>query len=252
METNIFFFLELTTKSLLHAHEGCLFPLAHTVELWAASRIARSCLTPGQNVISPGSVLVICESFCYRQDPCSFLESPARLQAPCSLLLPFLRWLSPAPCAAASFLLAWQSEAACLSALLLQPFKLSVTCNTHAVNSKQMLGAGPSCLDRAFAKKGWTRWSLRSLPIWYSMILWISLLVYCTIWCLFSKRNKACKNLYKISFILILLHKVCAIWRLSLWFQGFKCYYHKLFKPSKYKQLHNSQVYYRLVSSCFW
>ena len=24
-----------------------------------------------------------------------------------------------------------------------------------------------------FAKKGWTRWSLRSLPTWHSMILWI-------------------------------------------------------------------------------
>lgn len=43
----------------------------------------------------------------------------SRLQAPCSLSLPFLQWLSPAPCAAASCLLAWQSEAACLSAVLL-------------------------------------------------------------------------------------------------------------------------------------
>ena len=28
-------------------------------------------------------------------------------------------------------------------------------------------------IDRALAKKGWTRWSLRSLPTWNSMILWL-------------------------------------------------------------------------------
>lgn len=32
--------------------------------------------------------------------------------------------------------------------------------------------AGPSCLDCAFARKGWTRWSWRSLPTWNSMIIW--------------------------------------------------------------------------------
>ena len=38
----------------------------------------------------------------------------------------------------------------------------------------------------AFANRGWTGWSLRSLPTWYSMILWLSfpclLLHLCQIW----------------------------------------------------------------------
>lgn len=36
--------------------------------------------------------------------------------------------------------------------------------------------AGPSWVDHAFGKKGWTRWSLSSLPTWYSIILWFSVL----------------------------------------------------------------------------
>lgn len=30
-----------------------------------------------------------------------------------------------------------------------------------------------SCLDSSFTKKDWSRWFLRSLPMWYSMILWL-------------------------------------------------------------------------------
>lgn len=82
------------------------------------------------------SCRLFCESFCYRQVSHSCYESPAGLQAPCSLLLPFLHWLHLAHVLQ---LLTCTLEESSPCAVLLQPFKL---CTTQHTNSQQWSNTG--------------------------------------------------------------------------------------------------------------